>query len=130
MLRDEDNRFGFVPLTIGFVRIFMVTQDSVHRGKLAVPGGDLGLGEVEVMIDHFEGGVTQYFLQRVDIPAVKQVVDGESMPAQVGMNPCDAGLFFKPGEEKLNSVFGNRTAVFSRRKGGYNPVLPSWAGRI
>ena len=34
------------------------------------------------------------------------------------MKPCNAGFLFKSGEKQLDSIFGNRTAVFRDKKAG------------
>ncbi len=43
---------------------------------------NLGAREVQVVVDHLEGGVAQYLAEREDVATVKQIVDGKGMPAQ------------------------------------------------
>jgi hypothetical protein len=49
----------------------MVTQDSIHRRILAVLGGNLRPGEVEVVVhqEHPENGGKRYLLRRRAQPA-------------------------------------------------------------
>lgn len=47
--------------------------------------GDLGTGEMQVVINHFEGGMPQDLLQAEDIASVKQVVGSEGVAAKVSM---------------------------------------------
>ena len=42
-------------------------------------------GEVKVVVDHIQRPVPQDLLEREDVPAIHQVVDGEGMPAQVSV---------------------------------------------
>ena len=77
-----------------------------------MPRGNLSLGKVQVVVNHLECFVAQYFFERVDVPAVEQVVDGESVPEEVSVHPGDSSLFFQPREKELEAIFGNRAAVF------------------
>lgn len=72
----------------------MIAQDTVHRWKLSMPGGNLGFGEMEVSIDHLQSCMAQYFLKRVDIPAIKQVINGEGVSTKMGMQTGDTRLLF------------------------------------
>jgi hypothetical protein len=45
--------------------------------------GDLGTGEMQVGVDHFEGGVTQYPPQREYVAAIQQVAGGKGVTAQM-----------------------------------------------
>lgn len=46
---------------------------------------DLGTGEMEVVVHHLQGGVTEDFPQGEDVAAVEQVVYGKSVAAEVRM---------------------------------------------
>ena len=82
----------------------------IHRGILVVLGGYLRGGEMEIVINHLEGGMPQDLFQAEDITPVKQVVGSESMAAKVGMQPCDTRSFSKPREHQLQRIYGYRPA--------------------
>ena len=42
---------------------------------------DLCLGEMEIMIHHFEGGVAKDFFERKNVTSIKQIINGKGMPA-------------------------------------------------
>jgi hypothetical protein len=54
--------------------------------------GGVGVGELEVGLDHFHGGVTEEHLQGVGVAAVAQVVDGKGVAeaARVGVRKAGA----------------------------------------
>ena len=60
-------------------------------------GSDLRLGEVKVVIDHFEGRVAQDFAKREDIPSVHQVVRGKRVAAEMCMQPRHARCLGQSG---------------------------------
>ena len=62
-------------------------------------GSNLGFCEVKVAVNHFQAGMTQNFFQGEDIAAIKQIVDGKGMPAKMGMQQGDTGIFRQSGEE-------------------------------
>ena len=55
-----------------------------------VLGRNLRTGEVKVVVYHFECGMAEYFPERKDIAAIKQVVYGKGMSAKMGMQPFHA----------------------------------------
>ncbi len=65
---------------------------------------DLGTGEMEIVVNHLEGGVPQDLLQAEDIGFVKQVVGSEGVAAKVSMQPLNTSDFGKPGEYELYCI--------------------------
>ena len=55
----------------------------IHGGIFVMLLRNLGAGEMQVMVDHFEGGVTQYPPQREYVAAVQQVAGGKGVAAQM-----------------------------------------------
>ena len=47
-----------------------------------VLSSNLGTGEVEIMIYHFEGIMTENLPEREDITAIEQVIDSKCMTAK------------------------------------------------
>jgi hypothetical protein len=56
-----------------------------------VLGGDLGGGKMEIVINHFEGGMPQDFFQAEDITTVKKIIRGEGVAAKVHLAPPRPG---------------------------------------
>jgi len=75
-----------------------------------VQGGDLRTGEMQVVINHFEGGMSQDLFQAEDIAPIKQVIGSEGVTAKVGMQPFNARGFGEPGEHQLHGIDGYRSA--------------------
>ena len=73
---------------------------------------DLCLGEMEIMIHHFEGGVAQYFSKTKNISAVEQIVNSEGMTAQMSVKTGYAGLLGQSGEHQLEGISSHGITVF------------------
>ena len=69
-------------LTGTAVRLLSAVQ-LIHGGILVMLLCNLGTGEMQVMVDHFKGGVTQYPPQREYVAAVQQVAGGKGVAAQM-----------------------------------------------
>jgi len=72
-----------------------------------VPGSNLSLGEVQVPVNHLQSRVTEYFLERINITAIQKIVNGEGVPAKMGMQSSDARLLLQSGEEQPSDLEKN-----------------------
>ncbi len=66
--------------------------------------GNLCPGKMEVVVNHFQGGMAEDFLKGEDISAVEQIVNSEGMPTQMSVKTCYSGLLCQSGEHKLNGI--------------------------
>ena len=66
--------------------------------------GYLRCSQVQVVIDHLEGGVAKNTAQREDVAAVGQVAGSKGMAAEVGMQPLDAAALCQRGKQQLDAV--------------------------
>lgn len=55
-------------------------------------GINIHLGDCQVSLDHFQGGVAQDALEGVNISPVAQVIYGKGVPEAVGGDVCNASL--------------------------------------
>lgn len=71
-------------------------------------GGQVGLGDVEIVVDHIERGVTEQALKGEDVTAAAQVPDGEGVAEAVGVDVGNAGAFFDTAQHESDGDFGHR----------------------
>ena len=94
-------------------------MEFIHRWIFVVLACNLGTGEVEVVIDHFKRSMAEYFPEWKYITAVQQVVYGEGMPAQVGVQSYYAWGLRQPCKQQFYDVLspiGYGTAPKTRKE--------------
>ena len=65
--------------------MLLLNVEPVHRRVFLVLSYDLRASEVKVTTYHLQSCMTEYFLKRIDITTIKQIVDGKGVSAQVSM---------------------------------------------
>jgi len=80
--------------------------------------GDVGLGDGQVVLDHFEGAVAKDALEGVDVAAVPEIINGEGVAEAVDGGVFDISAFTDIGDAfveysalKLVSVASNKEGL-------------------
>ncbi len=73
-------------------------------------------GKMEVVVNHFQGGMAEDFLKGEDISAVEQIVNSECMPAQMSMKTCYSGLLGQSREHKFKGIGSYGITAFGLEK--------------
>mgnify|MGYP007071584450 CR=1 FL=1 len=93
-------------------------------------GLGIGVGEGEVFAHHFEGGVTEEALEREDVAAVAEVLDGEGVAEFVGVGGGDVGAPGQAVEKAADGVAIHEGAVDGDEEGVFGEGFGGAGGEV
>lgn len=100
----------------GLTGVFLCLKKIVKRAELREFRNDFPGCRVDILLDHFEGGMAEDLLEGIHIAAILEISGGEGMTEEMSPQPWDPGALLEPAEHLAKGGIGDRIQIGQEEK--------------